>query len=640
MRQWDVIVVGGGHAGYEAALAARRMGCSVLMVTLTPETIAEMPCNPAIGGLAKSHLVREIDALGGVMALATDAGGIQYRVLNTRKGPAVRATRVQQDRPHYAAAVRRALEEWGVVIRPGEVTEVLTRETNLGPRRGFQRGPRITDGIRTADGQVHLGRTVVLTTGTFLRGLLYFGLETRPGGRFGEPPAKALSASLRALGLQLGRLKTGTPPRLLRDTLDFEAMERQPGLVPPPKMSFHGPKPPLPQVACHITHTTPETAEVIRRNLDRSPLYTGLIEGTGPRYCPSIEDKVVKFPHRQTHHIFIEPEGLDSPLVYPNGISTSLPPDVQRAILATIPGLERAKIARYGYAVEYDFVEPTQLDPTLEVKGVAGLFLAGQLIGTSGYEEAAALGLVAGLNAARSVRGEDPVVFRRDQAYIGVLVDDLVTKGTQEPYRLFTSRAEFRLLLREDNADERLCPLAIRLGVLPEPARRAFQERQALLERARERLRKTVLKPVAEVNRTLAGLGSPALRKPASAADLLRRPEISYRDLEEAGWAEPGLAEDLRRRIETEMKYEGYLDRQRREAERLREYDSLEIPEDFDYTGVPGLNLELQEKLSRQRPKTLGQASRIPGMTPAATAVLLLQLRRPDLRQTRDARNR
>jgi tRNA uridine 5-carboxymethylaminomethyl modification enzyme len=625
---WDMVVVGAGHAGCEAALASARRGLRTLLLTLRMENIAYMPCNPAIGGMAKSHLVREIDALGGQMALCADRAGIQFRKLNTRKGPAVQATRAQQDRPTYHRAMVAALEECGVAVIESEVTEVLTRGS-AGPLDSvcWPKKHRHVCGVRDCAGRVYRARTVVLTTGTSLRGVLHVGMEKSRGGRLDEQAADALVDSLRKLGVRLGRLKTGTPPRLHREKVDFSAMEEQTGLVPPARFSFHGPPPSLPQISCHITRTTAETESYIRENLDRSPLYTGRIEGTGPRYCPSIEDKVMRFANKTGHQVFVEPEGLDTPLLYPNGISTSLPKDVQRGILRTIPGLERAEIVKWGYAVEYDFVDPTQLDPTLELQTISGLFCAGQINGTSGYEEAAGQGLMAGINAIQRVTGEKPIVLRRDQAYIGVLIDDLVTRGTQEPYRMFTSRAEFRLLLREDNADERLCELGAELGLLADRAYRLYLSRQKRVDQEIERLQGTRLRPDASTTQKLSKLETSPLRKPVSLKELLRRPEIHYEDLCRVGWADPELASDLASRVETTVKYEGYLERQVEEADRLRRHETLELPADLDYSSVAGLSNEIREKLTSVRPRTLGQASRVPGVTPAAISVIMVHLR-------------
>jgi tRNA uridine 5-carboxymethylaminomethyl modification enzyme len=617
----DIVVVGAGHAGCEAALAASRMGCRVALVTLDPGAVARMSCNPAIGGLGKGHLVREVDALGGQMGLAGDATGIQFRRLNRRKGAAVRATRVQSDKRRYAAAMRAALEaQPGLRLLPGEVERLELR------------GGRVA-GLVLRSGQSIACRAVVLTTGTFLRGLIHLGLEAHPGGRDGEGAAAALSESLRALGVRLGRLKTGTPCRLDRRTIAYEKLERQPGDDPAPRLSswstWPGGSPPLSQVPCHVTTTNPRTHEIIRSNLDRSPLYSGLIHGIGPRYCPSIEDKVVRFPDRDHHQLFIEPEGLDVLEVYPNGISTSLPLEVQEQLVHSIVGLEDARLLRPGYAVEYDFVDPLQTSHTLELRGLPGLFLAGQINGTSGYEEAAAQGILAGINAVQSVLERDPVVLRRDQAYLGVMVDDLVLLGTSEPYRMFTSRAEYRLLLREDNADGRLTPLGRRLGLIDDARWEIFNRRQERLQKLTLHLEHARTAGEAQLDALLLDHGTPAARPGTPLAEILRRPEVSLALLEQAGLLPAELTDDERCLEEAEIaiKYEGYIERQKREAERLGRLEAKRLPADLDLQRVPGLRAEVREKLEKLRPETLGQAARISGVTPAAVALLEIHLR-------------
>ncbi|HHH36458.1 MAG TPA: tRNA uridine-5-carboxymethylaminomethyl(34) synthesis enzyme MnmG [Gammaproteobacteria bacterium] len=613
---FDVIVVGGGHAGVEAALAAARLGARTLLLTHNIETLGQMSCNPAIGGIGKGHLVKEIDALGGGMARAADRAGIHFRRLNSRKGPAVRATRAQADRALYRAAVRHAVEtQPGLSLFQEAVDDLLVEGEEA-------------RGVVTRMGLRFTAPAVVLTVGTFLGGRIHIGPSQHAGGRAGDPPAIALARRLRELPFRVGRLKTGTPPRLDGRSLDFGRMMVQPGDDPRPVFSFMGSAADHPrQVNCHITATCARTHDIIRAALDRSPLYTGAIEGAGPRYCPSIEDKVVRFAHKDSHQVFVEPEGLDSHEVYPNGISTSLPFDVQHALVRSIPGFEQAHITRPGYAIEYDYFDPRGLRPSLETRVIRGLFFAGQINGTTGYEEAAAQGLLAGLNAALRVQDREPWWPRRDQAYLGVLVDDLVTRGTSEPYRMFTSRAEYRLLLREDNADLRLTPVGRQLGLVDDERYRAFEARREAIERERQRLRATWLRPG---DAGLDGaLPDGPLSRETNALELLRRPGLNYRDLVALpgvgpGVEDPGVAEQ----VEIQAKYEGYIRRQEDEIRRQRRHEDMTLPEDLDYARVPGLSTEVRQKLSEGRPATLGQAARIPGVTPAAISLVLVHLKK------------
>ncbi len=625
---YDCIVVGGGHAGTEAALAAARSGATTLLTTQNLDTLGQMSCNPAIGGIGKGHLAKEVDALGGAMARAIDRAGIHFRTLNSRKGPAVRATRAQADRVLYRQAIRRILEtQPGLTLLQQDVDDL------------------ILDGDRVRGVVTHMGfeitaTTVVLTVGTFLAGRIHVGEKRSAGGRMGDPAALTLAQRLRDLGLAVGRLKTGTPPRIDGRSIDYSRMQPQPGDVPVPVFSYLGTRAEHPrQIPCHITHTTPRTHEIIRGSLDRSPLFTGAIEGTGPRYCPSIEDKVVRFADKDAHQIFVEPEGLNTEEIYPNGISTSLPFDVQHEFVRSITGFENAKITRPGYAIEYDFFDPRDLQPSLETRAIAGLYFAGQINGTTGYEEAAAQGLIAGTNAALSARGREPWCPRRDEAYIGVLIDDLITRGTSEPYRMFTSRAEYRLSLREDNADLRLTPKGRELGLVDDDRWRVFSTKRDLVENETERLGGIVVRP----NDVPADSDVGALSRDVTAYDLLRRPEMRYEGIVALarvgtadGYAELSeeLSTQIGRQLEIQARYSGYIKRQADEIERQRKHETTVLPDDFDYSVVTGLSNEVREKLERVRPASLGQASRISGMTPAAISLLLIHLKKRELKRS------
>jgi tRNA uridine 5-carboxymethylaminomethyl modification enzyme len=616
-KQYDVIVIGGGHAGTEAALAAARMGSQTLLLTHNIDTIGVMSCNPAIGGIGKSHLVKEIDALGGAMAMATDRAGIQFRILNGRKGPAVRATRAQADRQLYRAAIREIVENQPNLEIFAQAVDDLMLE-----------GDRIVGAV-TQTGIRIRGKTVVLTAGTFLGGKIHVGMDNYAGGRMGDAPSLSLAARLRELPLRVGRLKTGTPARIDSRSVDFSVLAEQPGDTPLPVMSFMGSVSDHPrQVSCHIGHTNEQTHDIIRNNLHQSPMYAGEIEGTGPRYCPSIEDKVVRFADKTSHQIFVEPEGLNTYELYPNGISTSLPFDVQVAFIRSMKGFENAHITRPGYAIEYDYFNPQDLKHSLESKFIEGLFFAGQINGTTGYEEAAAQGLLAGINAARTAQGEAIWSPRRDEAYIGVLVDDLITMGTLEPYRMFTSRAEYRLLLREDNADARLTAIGHDLGLVGETRWAAFNRKQDAIAIEQERMRTTYVQSSSDAAAALAGKLKSPLSREYSLADLLKRPELSYHDLAQVCPPSAVLAGDEQEQVEIAAKYEGYIQRQQDDIDTLRRHEDTKLPDSLDIDLIGGLSNEVRQKLKAQRPETLAQASRISGVTPAALSMLLVHIKK------------
>lgn len=626
-KQYDVIVIGGGHAGTEAALAAARMGQQTLLLTHNIETIGAMSCNPAIGGIGKGHLVKEIDALGGAMAHAADRGGIQFRILNARKGPAVRATRAQADRVRYKAAVLEIVQAQENLDLFMQAADDLIVENN-----------RVC-GVRTQMGLNFKAKAVVLTVGTFLGGKIHIGMENHSGGRAGDPPSIALAQRLRELPFRVERLKTGTPPRIDARSIDYSLLQAQPGDTPTPVFSYLGSRDDHPaQVACHITYTNQQTHDIILSSLDRSPLYSGVIEGTGPRYCPSIEDKVVRFAEKDKHQIFIEPEGLDTYEVYPNGISTSLPFDTQLSLVRSIVGFENAHITRPGYAIEYDYFDPRDLKPSLETKFIDGLFFAGQINGTTGYEEAGAQGLLAGMNAALQIQDKEAWCPKRNEAYIGVLVDDLITCGTQEPYRMFTSRAEHRLLLREDNADLRLTEIGHNLGLVDETRWRLFSEKQEQIEQELQRLRDTCIHPSQISDEQTQDVFGGKLSREYHMDELLRRPNVTYESLTSIEGAGPAVEDDaIAEQVEVQIKYAGYIERQQQEVSRQLRQENTALPEQLDYSDVSGLSNEVRQKFMDQRPTTIGQASRIPGITPAAISILLVHLKKNQYQQKASA---
>ena len=615
-KKYDVIVVGAGHAGCEAALASARMGCMTLLLTIGLDTVAQMSCNPSIGGLAKGHLVHEIDALGGEMGVNIDATGIQFRRLNTRKGPAVRANRAQADRMAYSARMKKVVEnEQNLDLKQGLVNDLIIEKNRI-------------VGVSTREGIDFKSRKVVLTTGTFMRGLIHIGLKNYAGGRAGEPSAEGISGSLKSIGLQLGRLKTGTPARLSARSIDFEKLEVQYGDENIRPFSFLSDDIVRNQVVCHIANTNEKTHEIIRKGLDRSPLYAGVIEGVGPRYCPSIEDKVVRFPEKKSHQSFLEPEGVSGCEMYPSGLSTSLPADVQQEYFRSMIGFENVELMRPGYAIEYDFVEPMQLQSTLETKSIEGLYHAGQINGTSGYEEAAGQGLLAGINAARSCQDKDPIVIGRDQGYLGVMVDDLVTQPTTDPYRMFTSRSEYRLLLREDNADQRLTEIGYKIGLVGEERWRRYIEKQEEVNCISSFMNEKTI--TSSDYQKMKAFDLKTLKSGVTVSELLKRPEITINKVKEQYSELIRYSDKALEQVEIAIKYEGYIKRQIEQVERFREFETISLPDNLNYNEIPSLSTEVREKLSKTRPVSLGQASRIQGITPAAIAVIHIYLKKND----------